>query len=77
MEYTVQNIVYVPATDTIQSLVKFSYNSKDEFAVMSYSTSEYSTLTCDVKALQNDPAFVALIEVAIDEKKKTLDTIEY
>jgi hypothetical protein len=73
MDYTVTNITYVPETDTIQALIRFPYNGKNGFAVMSYKTATYPALTTDVKALQTTDTFITLVNGAIATEKNIID----
>lgn len=71
--YTLNNIVFVPDTDTIQTVIKFPYKGNDRYTVLSYQTADHPTLTTDVKALQMDNTFVGLVNEAITAEKKNID----
>lgn len=76
MAYSINNITYVPDTDTIQAVVKFQHNGKNVHAVVSYETAVYPALTYDVKALQNTATFIAMVEAEIAARKIIIDTPE-
>ncbi len=73
MSYIVKSIVYVPESDIIQALVSFAYKGINQFAVMSYLTSDHSGLTTDIKALIVTATFDTLVLNAISEKQYLID----